>query len=229
MAHSGYVVSFEGQDACGKSTLIREVGGLLKHDGYDVKTVDEFSSSVMGDHIRSLLTKDKFLRFGSGARSALTETMYVIADLYFQHEMEITPFLAPNTIILKERHIDTIFACQIPKITEDYPHLTHQNLYDWVTQQVLLLSSPNLTFLLSLPKDVQIERIKKRGENISEKDVQIFDQREIIYANLASKHKDRIVVFQNDKSLQEASIEIASLIQKGFSYYTNTLQNKAAG
>jgi len=217
MKQKGYFISLEGQDASGKSTIMRAVCDLLGQEGYKVKIVEEFSTSTIGDYIRSLLAKDKFIRFRTGRRSAFIETMLIIADLYYQDEMEILPLLADGTTVLKERHIDSIFACQIPKIADDYPGLTYEYLYGWITDLTRFLLVPNLTFLLSLPRKIQIERIKSRGENVSDEDLRVFEQREIIYTDLALKHKGRIVIFDNNKTLRDASIEIASIIKMNLS------------
>jgi len=50
--------------------------------------------------------------------------MYVIADLYYQDEHEIKSKLNEGKIVLKERHVDSLFACEIPKIRDEYPHIS---------------------------------------------------------------------------------------------------------
>lgn len=216
MQSKGYLISFEGQDACGKSTLVQELAKYFLANGYTVYTVDEFSQSIVGNYLRILLTQDKFLRFGQDVKSSFTETLFITADLYFQHEIEIMPRLRDQVIVLKDRHVDTIFACQIPKIVKDYPEIKYENLYDWVERKLSFITFPDLTFFLTLPLDIQIERIKSRGEAVSDSDIQIFKEREKIYRELASKYTDRIVVYENIKSIEMAVLEIGLIVKNHF-------------
>jgi len=144
--------------------------------------------------------------------SAFTETMLVASDMYFQDEQEIRPILKEGNIVLKERHVDTLFACQIPKIMEDYPEYEYGELHNWIMQISNKLYVPDTTFLLNIHRDTQIARIKNRGETVSNEDLRVFDEREEIYRELAKKHKDRIILFDNNKSIEEATIEIADII-----------------
>ena len=132
--NKGYLVSFEGQDASGKSALLHRVDNQLRKRGYKTKVVEEFSASEMGESLRKKLTQDKFLRFGEPLPTAFAETMRVVADLYYQDELEISPAIAEGKVVLKERHIDTIFACQIPKIRCDYPEANFADLWTWVKE-----------------------------------------------------------------------------------------------
>lgn len=208
----GYLVSFEGQDASGKSELLHRVNDNLGRKGYEVAAVEEFSASPMGDYLRELLTSDKFLRFGNNVPIAFSGTMYVIADLYYQDEQEIRPKLKDRKIVLKERHVDTLFACQIPKIKDDYPQLDYESLYHWIKSAISNLYVPDLTFLLTVSEEVLISRIRGRGESISDEDLRIFAERDRIYKQLAEKHKDRIVIFDNNRAVEEASEEITDRI-----------------
>ena len=208
----GYLISFEGQDASGKSELLYRVDDTLRRKGHKTAVVEEFSISPMGDYLRELLTSDKFLIFGKKLPTAFSGTMYVITDLYYQDEQEIKPRLNEGKVVLKERHIDTLFACQIPKVKDDYPQLDYESLYRWIENTTSNLYIPDLTFLLTVPEDVLISRIRGRGESISDEDLRIFAERERIYKQLADRHKDRIVVFDNNRDIEEAAEEIADKI-----------------
>jgi len=208
----GYLVSFEGQDASGKSELLHRTNDNLIRKGYETAVVEEFSTSPMGDYLRELLIGDKFLRLKKDAPTAFSGTMYVIADLYYQDEHEIKPNLNKGRIVLKERHIDTLFACEIPKIRDDYPQFDEESLYRWIESTASKLYMPDLTFLLTVPEDVLMGRIRSRGESISDDDLRIFAERKRIYRQLANRYKDRIVVFDNNRTVEEATDEITDRI-----------------
>ncbi len=208
----GYLVSFEGQDATGKTELLYRVNYALRKRGYETSVVEEFSNSPIGNYLRELLTRDKFLRMQNDIPTAFSGAMYVIADLYYQDEHEIKPKLNEGKIVLKERHIDSLFACEIPKIRDEYPHITTELLYNWIESVSTHLYIPDLSFLLIVPEDILIERIRSRGESVSDEDLRVFAEREKIYRRLAEKHKDRIVVFDNNKEIEKVVEEITEQI-----------------
>ena len=212
MMNRGYLVSFEGQDASGKSELLHRTNDSLRRKGYETAVVEEFSTSPMGDYLRELLTTNKFLRHQKNVPTAFSGTMQVVADLYYQDEYEIKPRLDERKIVLKDRHIDTLFACEIPKVKEDYPQLDEETVYHWIESTTSNLYIPNLTFLLTVPEDVLIDRIRGRGESVSDEDLRIFAKRDRIYKKLAERHKDMIVVFDNNRAVEEATEEIADRI-----------------
>lgn len=210
--NNGYLVSFEGQDASGKTELLHRVDDVLKRNRYKTNVVEEFSNFETGKYLKKLLSENKFLRFGKGISSAFTETMLIASDLYFQNEQEIMPALKKGNIVLKERHVDTLFACQIPKIKEDYPAYDYNELYGWIRQISNKLYAPDMTFLLIVPEDVRIKRIEERGENVSDEDIRVFEEREKIYRRLAEENKNRIIQFDNSKSIEKSTNEVADII-----------------
>jgi dTMP kinase len=208
----GYLISFEGQDGSGKTELLHRVNHALRKKGYETSIVEEFSDSPLGNYLKELLRKDKFLRLQKNIPTAFSGAMCVIADLYYQDEHEIKPKLNEGKIVLKERHIDTLFACEIPKIKDDYPDLDTESLYNWIESVSTQLYIPDLTFLLMVSEDILIERIRNRGESVSEEDLRVFAEREKIYRQLAEKYKDRIVVFDNKKEIEKAVEEFTEFI-----------------
>ena len=96
----GLLVTFEGQDGSGKSTLLKLVKARLKQENFAVVVVPEFSSRVLGRFLQEILMQNKFLRLNSTGPSALTETMYILSDLYSQDELEIRPALQQGMVVI---------------------------------------------------------------------------------------------------------------------------------
>ncbi|RLJ02757.1 MAG: hypothetical protein DRP10_00050 [Candidatus Aenigmatarchaeota archaeon] len=219
MRKRGILVTFEGQDGVGKTELLRRVTLNLLQIGYDVKSIEEFSNSPIGDYIKELLSRDKFIHMKLNIPTSITETMILISDLYFQDEIEIRPFIKKDYIILKERHIDSIFACQIPKILEDYPDKKTEEIYNWLECLCKNLYTPDLTFLLIVPRKIQLKRIKTRGETVSIRDIKVFEKRGVIYQNLAKRYKDRIILYKNVDTLENATKEVTKIILEKYSLF----------
>lgn len=182
----GLLLSFEGQDGSGKSTLLELVGSTLQENGHKVEIVPEFSERVIGSYLVNQLTENKFLRMNRDGASALTETLYIVADLYSQDEFDIKPALAQGKIVLKERHLDSIFACQIPKILADYPDRKEGELTEWLNSLCCNLKEPDLTVFLDVPETELRNRIVGRGEALSESDIAVFKSRRAIYDRIAA-------------------------------------------
>lgn len=209
----GLLVTFEGQDGSGKSTLLRLVAEELEAKKISTIIVPEFSSNVVGEFLKSIIRKNKFLRLNEPKPTAFTETLYVLADLYSQDEMDIRPAIEQGKVALKERHVDSVLACQIPKIMEDYPLEEEKRLFEWLEQASVNLLEPNLTFFLQVRDEVLKDRIEARGEFTDRNDFIVFRKRMAIYSRLADKKRERWIFLNNEGSFLDSVHAIVAAIQ----------------
>lgn len=208
------LLSFEGQDGSGKSTLLELVGAALEENGYAVEIVPEFSERVIGSYLVNQLTENKFLRMNRDGTSALTETLYIVADLYSQDEFDIKPALAQGKVVLKERHLDSIFACQFPNILADYPDIKEGELTEWLNSLCSNLKEPDLTVFLDVPETELRNRIIGRGEALSESDIAVFKSRQAIYDRIAATRIKRWMRADNRHSPDQTAEVIIGKIEK---------------
>lgn len=208
----GLFVTFDGHDGSGKSTLLRLTAEWLVAESISMIIVPEFSTNIVGEFLKNILKKNKFLRLSEVNPSAFTETLYVLADLYSQDEMEIRPAIKQGKIILKERHADSILACQIPKILDDYPLKDSERLFNWLKQTLDYLTKPDLSFFLQVKDEILKERIKARGEQVCINDFSIFKKRQAIYNRLAFDNRKRWIALNNDGDFSDAMQVIRSYI-----------------
>ncbi len=200
----GLLVTFEGQDGSGKSTLLKLVKARLKQENFAVVVVPEFSSRVLGRFLQEILMQNKFLRLNSTGPSALTETMYILSDLYSQDELEIRPALQQGMVVIKERHIDSILACQLPKIVKDYPESDSEQVFQWLCHICGQLTEPDLTVFLRVSDAELKRRIESRGEQATENDFAVFKKRQKIYDRLAAENRHRWLEVMNEGNPQAA-------------------------
>lgn len=210
---AGLMVSLEGQDGSGKSTLASLVKTRLIEAGISTHVVPEFSSRVIGQFLQNSLVRDKFLRLNASGPSAMTETMYVLSDLYSQDEFDIAPALRRGEVIIKERHIDSIFACQIPKIIDDYANRREEAIFSWLRVACAELTEPHLTVFLRVSDDVLGRRIEARGEHASAADFTTFRRRQAIYDRLAVDNRTRWRDIANDGATDVAVTAIIAAIR----------------
>src|SRR4051794_31617507 len=95
--YPGLLVSFEGLDGSGKSTIIEKVEALLRMRGLPVSSLAEFSNSVIGNHLAERLTTDKFLREVGQSPTAATLALTVLTDWMYMNEYQIVPLLEANS------------------------------------------------------------------------------------------------------------------------------------
>ena len=209
---NGLLITFEGQDGSGKSTLLQLTAELLRQKGVLVVVIPEFSNNVVGNFLRASLEKNKFLRLDFPGPTAFTETMYVLSDLCSQDESEIKPAIHKGFLVLKERHVDSIFACQIPKIIDDYPASDVEQLFTWLAHASSMLTHPNMTFFLDVGKELMVKRINARGEYVSKDDLIVFGYRQVIYDRLAKSNQARWINFPNDGNPNDVAGDIANRI-----------------
>lgn len=210
----GLLVSFEGQDGSGKSTLLVQVGETLRDRGHDVEIVPEFSERLIGSYLVNHLSNNKFLRMNNDGASALTETLYIVADLYSQDEFDIQPALTKGKIVLKERHFDSILACQLPKILADYPDRKEDELMRWLMRLCVNLKEPDLTVFLDVPETELHNRIFGRGEAVTDSDITVFRSRQVIYEQIAAKGMKRWMTVDNQPSPGKTTDAIIQEVEK---------------
>lgn len=146
--------------------------------------------------------------------SALTETLYIVADLYSQDEFDIKPALAQGKVVLKERRLDSVLACQIPKIPADYPDREEGELMRWLVSLCSNLREPDLTVFLDVPELELLNRVLGRGEALSEGDIAVFRSRQAIYEQIAATGIQRWMKLDNQNSSNQAAEVIVEKVEK---------------
>jgi thymidylate kinase len=202
------LVSLEGQDGSGKTTLLPMLVSALAEHKVPAIGVAEFSDGLVGRFVRDLLAREKFLRW----EGALSETMHLLADLYSQDELLIRPALQARRVVLKDRYLHSIVACQLPKILSDYPEQDEHQVYAWLKQLCARLTYPALTVFLSVGESTLQQRLTMRGEPPSTSDWAVFKARERIYNRLANEQPECWLIVPNDGDPQPAIRTIVSEI-----------------
>lgn len=102
---TGKLISFEGVDGSGKTTVIQKVAHLLENRGQRVIVLQEPGTTEIGQAIRALLKSNK-------KRSALTDLLLYEASRASLIEMELAPALFNHDFVLMDRYIDSTVAYQ---------------------------------------------------------------------------------------------------------------------
>jgi dTMP kinase len=153
-------VVFEGSEGCGKTTQLELLRARLSRNGVEALVTREPGGTPLSESLRNI-----FKHPWAAAESPLPLTeLYMVMAARSQHvATRIQPWLAEKRWILCDRFLDSSFVYQ--------GHLG--GLGSQVVQNIGRLAvdgvCPNITFVLDLPVEVALERMRKRGNVASDR------------------------------------------------------------
>ena len=150
---NGKLITLEGGEGAGKSTVLESVRGLLAQRNLDVIVTREPGGTPAGEAIRSVLL-DPYLR----GMSAESELLLMFASRAQLVRECIEPALAAGQWVLCDRFTDASYAYQGGG--RGVPNERIATLEQWATHGL----TPDLTLLLDLPVATGRARAAGRGE-----------------------------------------------------------------
>jgi dTMP kinase len=146
------LVTFEGIEAAGKSTLIATLADRLRNTGEDVLVTREPGGTLLGDSLRALFV-DPAYRIDPVAEVMLLNASraQLVGEL-------IQPALKAGRTILCDRFFDATVAYQGFGRGLDVESLLELCLV--ATRRI----APDLTFLVDVPVEVSAARVRARGQ-----------------------------------------------------------------
>ena len=203
MNKKGLFISFEGGEACGKSTqikLLKEYVSTLKNKE-DFVFVREPGGTPLTEEIRRLL-----LNYEIDKPLPMTELLLFCAARVEDVEKIIKPALEKGKIVIADRFYDSTIAYQGMA----------RNIMN--VEQILKLTKtiigdikPDLTFYLKLSPEEAFKRKSKINEGLDriEKEGLLFHKQvEKGYDYISNLEKERFVIIDASKTPDEISNEI---------------------
>ena len=178
---AGLLVSIEGGEGAGKSTVRQALHELLESRGFEVVSTREPGGTVVGESIRELLLDP------AGRLAAETELLLMFASRAQLVREVVMPALARGASVLADRFTDASFAYQgggrgiaMGVIAE---------LERWAA-----VVKPDLTFLLDVDVAVGLSRARSRGaqpDRIESEQVEFFERVRAAYQARAAAEPQR--------------------------------------
>ena len=178
---AGLLVSIEGGEGAGKSTVRQALHELLESRGFEVVSTREPGGTVVGESIRELLLDP------AGRLAAETELLLMFASRAQLVRAVVMPALARGAAVLADRFTDASFAYQgggrgiaMGVIAE---------LERWAA-----VVKPDLTFLLDVDVAVGLSRARSRGaqpDRIESEQVEFFERVRAAYQARAAAEPQR--------------------------------------
>lgn len=175
----GFFISFEGIEACGKSTQARNLTQYLRKLGYEVVLIQEPGGTIVGEKIREIILSPE------NSISNLCELFLYLASRVQVVEEVIKPALSKETVVIADRFSDSTFAYQV--YGRGLPWEMVFRLNELATEGL----EPDLTFWLEIPVEESLKR--QEGKDRIEKENTDFHRRVAAgYEEIARKFPGRI-------------------------------------
>jgi len=191
------LVTFEGIEAAGKSTLIAALAADLRSRGDVVLVTREPGGTPLGDSLRAIFL-DPDLRVDPIAEIMVLNASraQLVADV-------IAPALKERTVVLCDRFFDATVAYQGFGRGLDVDALLEICLV--ATHRI----APDLTFLIDLPVEVSRERVRARGgaDRLERENDAFHGEVRRGYLALAERFANRFVVLDGLQAPNELAAQ----------------------
>ena len=179
---TGVLITVEGGDGAGKTTLAKSLGKCLMSSGRDVRLTFEPGGTSLGTRLRSLVL-DPELEMGDWVETWL----FLAARASHVHDVLI-PALSAGELVLSDRYTDSTLAYQGYGRGLDLDRL--RTLNEEATEGL----SPDLTLMLDIPAEMGLARTRARsseGDRIGDADLAFHQRVNAGFRSLAAEYPDR--------------------------------------
>jgi len=201
----GVLITFEGIEGSGKSTLIASLASDLRNRKIDIHVTREPGGTPLGDRVRALFLLDPDVTIDPLAEALLINSSraQLVGDV-------IVPALRAGTVVLCDRFFDATIAYQGFGRGLDIEMLLELSLT--ATRRI----APDLTFLLDIPTELSRERLRARGvaaDRLERESLEFHDRVRRGYLQLAARF-DRIVVLDGTRAPGDLAAEAMAVIER---------------
>lgn len=202
---TGLFITFEGNEASGKSTQIKRLAARLRKGGREVITLREPGGTPIGEEIRHTLKHSH----QNDAMTPEAELLLMNASRAQLVREVIRPALGLGKIVLCDRFYDSTTAYQ------GYGRKMELERVRAVIDFAVGDTRPNLTLLMLVSHKLSEQRRQNRQartpslrDRFEEADRAFFERVEQGYHEIAQKEPDRIKVISADGSLDDVEVAI---------------------
>ena len=201
MPHSsqtGFFITFEGSEGCGKSTQIRRLASALESAGHPPLLVREPGGTAIGERIRNILQHSK-----EGLAMVPEAELLLFAASRAQLVREIIlPALAEGRTVISDRFLDSTTVYQGVARKLGASDVEAINLFAAGPRK------PSITFLMDMDSATAMIRTKSRGgekfDRMEQLPAAFYEAVRSGYLEAAAREPERFRVI--DASLDEETI-----------------------
>lgn len=196
---NGIIISFEGPDGAGKTTVLEQVFPVLQEKGYDIVTTREPGGVEIAERIR-----DVILDVNHVAMDSKTELLLYMAARRQHYVEKVLPALEAGKVVLIDRFIDSSIAYQGAGRGLDKDIITRLN--DFATDG----RKPDLTLYFDVESEIGLARIAKNTEReVNRLDLEKLDMHKRVREGYLAltEQKKRIVTIDASRELADVVSE----------------------
>lgn len=198
-------ITLEGPEGSGKSSAIKIVKEVLENMGYQIVMTREPGGTLISEQIRNIILDKENTMMDSR-----TEALLYAASRR-QHLVEkIWPNLKEGKIVFCDRYLDSSLSYQGYARDLGVDDVLHVNEY--ATEGTY----PDITFLFDIEPELGLERINRnKDREVNRLDVEKISFHKKVregYLTLCERFKDRYVIIDASKPLEEVSNEVLNII-----------------
>jgi len=193
----GKFITFEGIDGCGKSTQVQMLADHLRSMGYEVVVVREPGGTEVGEAIRKILLSVEL------TPCTETELLLYLASRAQLSRQIILPALKEGKLVIADRYADssTVYQGYVRGIGMEKV----KELNAFATSRLV----PDITFILDIPVEVAVERMKRKSKDRLEREGEEFLKKAREgYICLANEEPERFFVINARQNPEDIFREI---------------------
>jgi len=210
----GRLISFEGGEGAGKSTVIQAVQARLRERAIRFECTREPGGTPLAEAIRALALSAQW----QGQICAETELLLVFAARAQHVRERLLPLLETGIWVIADRFTDASYAYQGGG--RGQPEQRIRGLEQWAACDL----QPDLTFLLDLPVQTGLARADARGarDRMELEEESFFERVRAAYLQRAARSPDRFRIIDASKPREEVAASVLRVLDAWLSTVTAT-------
>ncbi len=196
--HNGIFITFEGIEGCGKSTQSKMLKEYLQSTGKSVLLTREPGGPLISEKIRHLLLDPE-----NNEMLPETELLLYMASRSQHTGQWIIPALEAGKFVISDRYSDSSIAYQGAARRLDLREI------DGITRFATFSLVPDITFLIDLPAENGLCRIKPcTADRIEKEDIDFHKRVRQGFLDVAKREPSRFCVIDGRGTIEEIHGEI---------------------
>lgn len=213
----GYLITLEGFEGSGKTTIARKLDDILVKNGYQVVLTKEPGGTLSGDKIREILLERESEELGYKA-----ELLLFAASRSENVRINIKPALQKGLIVICDRYYDSTTAYQ------GYGRGIDLKIIEYLNHFAVEECIPDITFFLDVDTSVGLKRkhstifnqgkeMRFEDEFIQKKQINgkyFLDRVRDGYHQIAQQNPDRIQVIDSNRDIDLVLGDIVKILNE---------------
>lgn len=206
---NGILISLEGPDGAGKTTVLKEILPEIKKMKRDIISTREPGGVRLAEEIRQLILDPKNTEIDSK-----TEMLLFAAARRLHMQEKMLPALKAGKVVIVDRFIDSSVAYQ------GYGRELGVEVVDWLNKFATDGLKPDLTLYFDIDTDVALDRImSNRADEVNRLDLERAEMHRKVrqgYLKMVEKEPQRFVTIDASQSVEKVVSDTIEAIKERF-------------